>query len=291
MIKPFHIIFLSLVTSFLGAYAVVSWQGTGEVPLQEKQETAYERVMRTGVLRCGYVIYTPSFIKDPNTKEMSGILYEITEQMAQKLGWQVDWSVETSFADFPEELKTEKIDAMCSGAWAISGRAHHVDYTRPLWYSAVAAWVANGNNKINTIEDINTPEIKISAVDGTIPFFLAKEKFPKAEILSMPTLSDYTLNLLNVENGKADVTFVEVYQGNDYLNKNPNTIKNITTNQPITVYGNTIFVKKGEQDLLNALNTALDELINSGFVDQTISKYEKYPNSFRRVAKPYEGEK
>jgi len=46
-------------------------------------------------------------------------------------------------------------------------------------------------------------------------------------------------------------------------------------------------VGKGEDRLRSTLNTAIQELVNNGFVDRVIDKYEKYPNSFQRVAIPY----
>ncbi len=290
--KILSVITLSLLSALVAASVILFFNNHNEVQKKDthKNPTAYQRVMETGVLRCGYAHYPPAFHKDTVTGELSGIMYEITEKMARKLNWQVDWVFETSLADFAEDLKTKKFDALCSAAWPVSARAHHVRFARPLWYSAVGAWTRQDDLRFNqdNLAQINHSDVKISAIDGTMPFHLAQDLFPKASVLSLPALSDYTFNLLNVENGKADVTFVEIYQGHAYLAHNPNTIKNITSDQPIIVYPNSFSVAMGENDLLDTMNMALDELVNSGVVDEIVSAHEKYPNSFRRVAKPYQ---
>ena len=46
------------------------------------KESAYERVLRTGVLRCGYIAYPPHLIVDPATGTISGISHDIIEEAA-----------------------------------------------------------------------------------------------------------------------------------------------------------------------------------------------------------------
>lgn len=50
-----------------------------------KQETTFERVLRTGVIRCGYPVWPPSNIVDPNTKILSGYSHDLTEAVADEL--------------------------------------------------------------------------------------------------------------------------------------------------------------------------------------------------------------
>ncbi len=215
-------------------------------------------------------------------------MFEIINMAAQRLGWTVEWTTETSFSEFPQELYAQKFDAMCGIAWPVSARAHKVDFARPLWYSGIGAWVRDDDDRFRNIEQLNTSEITISAIDGTLPFYLAQERFPKAQLLSLPALSDYTSNMLNVQNKKADVTFTEIYQGNAYLAQNPNRLKNIVPNAPLSVYANSLSVKKGEIDLINTLNTALTELLHSGYVDKIIKTYDNHADSFYFIQKPYQ---
>jgi hypothetical protein len=39
------------------------------------------------------------------------------------------------------------------------------------------------------------------------------------------------------------------------------------------------------------LDVAIEDLLNSGYVDKVLDKYEPYPGTFYRVARPYRIEK
>jgi ABC-type amino acid transport substrate-binding protein len=93
--------------------------------------------------------------------------------------------------------------------------------------------------------------------------------------------------LLEVASGKADISFVEPAVAQEYIKNNPNTIRAIEGIQPLRVFPNVMMVNKGENKFLSMLNIAITELINNGYVDKIIDKYEKYPESFKRVALPY----
>ncbi len=50
---------------------------------QEKmKESAYERVMRTGTIRCGYFLFPPLAVKNPNTNMLSGITADIFNKIS-----------------------------------------------------------------------------------------------------------------------------------------------------------------------------------------------------------------
>ncbi|NTU77067.1 MAG: hypothetical protein HGA90_04555 [Alphaproteobacteria bacterium] len=86
--KPTHIL-LILVLSAVLAFATASFVGGGKGGGQSAQsvvkETRLEQVKRTGVLRCGYLIWPPFNTKDPNTGKMGGFYYDLLEEMGRQL--------------------------------------------------------------------------------------------------------------------------------------------------------------------------------------------------------------
>lgn len=56
---------------------------------------------------------------------------------------------------------------------------------------------------------------------------------------------------------------------------------------PIRTFGNCIMFKRGQSEFKRMLDVAIDEAINKGFVDKSITKYETVPNTFYRVQNPY----
>ena len=94
--------------------------------------------------------------------------------------------------------------------------------------------------------------------------------------------------LLSVSTGKADITFTEPLFAYDFLKHNPKSVQDITPNKPLRVFPNVYMFKTGEPEFKAMLNTALDEMANSGDLDKLISKYEPYPKAYLRCAKPYQ---
>ena len=86
---------------------------------------------------------------------------------------------------------------------------------------------------------------------------------------------------------KVDVTFVEPFFGAGFMKSNPGPLKNIALQRPIRVFGNTMMFKRGETEFKQMMNSAFEELLNQGYVDDLISKYEPFPGAFYRAQQPY----
>jgi hypothetical protein len=103
----------------------------------------------------------------------------------------------------------------------------------------------------------------------------------------MPQLTDISQLFLQVTGNHADLLFAEPYYGYEYLRNNPGTVRNIAVAQPIRVFGNCYMFHRGEWQLKHMLDVAIQDLLNSGFVDEVIRRYEPAPGTFYRVAKPF----
>jgi ABC-type amino acid transport substrate-binding protein len=116
---------------------------------------------------------------------------------------------------------------------------------------------------------------------------IASSQFPLAQKISLPQNSDVSQTLLNIQNSKADITFVEPFIAEQYLKNNPNSVQNIIQKNPIRTFGNCFMFKKGQSEFKRMLDIAIAETLNKGFVEKSIAKYEIVPNSFYRVQSPY----
>lgn len=253
------------------------------------KESAFERMVRTGTLHCGYILYDPVVMKDPNTGEMSGIVVDLMNEIARRTGtgMKVEWTVESSYATFAEDIGKSNVDLMCATLWTMTDTGLHGVSTIPLWYSGLGAFVRADDERFQNITALNSETVTISSMDGSISGIVAREDFPKAKLLEVPDMSDYSLQLLNVVNGKADAAFLEVNIAAAFLKSHPGALKNLIPDAPLRIYSNALLVRRGEQDMLNFINMALTEMMNDGFIDKLLSKYEAYPGSFYRVALPY----
>lgn len=286
------VVVLVLVTNFI--YDGVRRQSSDSAKppvIGGKAKTAYDQIVERGTIRCGYVSNPPSCMKDPNTGELSGIFVEAIEEAAKKLELKVDWTEEVGWGSMIEGIKAGRYDMVPCAIWPTSQRSRHVDFTRPLFYSGVCAYVRSNDNRFdNDIALINSPSVKIATMDGEMAEVIADTDFPKAEKLQVPQLSEITSMLLNVRDKKADVTFVELFFAQEFQNNNPGALKNITVSSPLRVFPNTVLIPKGEFELKQMVNTAIEELVNIGTVDSLIGKYEPVPGTFYRMAPPYRAE-
>lgn len=259
------------------------------VAAAEVQEFAFERMKRTQTIQCGYILYDPVVTKDPNTGEMKGIIVDLMNEVAKRAasGMKVEWTVELTYATFAEDLKKPNVDLMCATLWTMADTGLVGTSTVPLWYSGLGAFVRQDDDRFSTVETLNNSKVTVSDIDGSVSGIVAAQDFPNAKILSLPHSDDYASQLLNVVTKKADVAFLDTNYGAEFLAKNPGTIKNLVPSKPLRVYSNALLVRNGEQDMLNFMNMALTELMNDGFIDKVLDKYEAYPGSFYRVARPY----
>ena len=253
----------------------------------EKEISTYEKVLKAGKIRVGYISYPPSFIVNPDGS-YGGIFYETIEKIGENLGLEIEYAEEVTWDGMIESIRTGRVDMVCTGIWPTTQRGKHVDFATPLFYSVVKAYTYEGNTKFdNDISKINSPDVTISTIDGEMTSIIADMDFPKAKKNTVTQLTGVSQTLLDIKVKKADVTFVEPAIALEFASKNPNTIKEVKGVQPLRVFPNSMMLPKGEEDFISTINIATIELINNGFVDRIINKYEKYPNSFYRTQLPY----
>jgi len=230
----------------------------------------------------------PLFLIDPNTKQKSGLFYDLVNSAAAKLGLKVDWTEEVGYGQMIEGLNTHRYDIVGSGIWINAGRGKDADFTIPVYYDAVLAYVRDGDTRFDKdLSILNSPNFTISTMDGELGETIAKTDFPRAKTEALPQTADFTQLIMNVVNRKADVAFLSLAAARQYQEANPGQIKAANLGRPVRVFPVAIIVPKGAYDFKQALDYALSEMLNSGEVESILKKYEKVPGSFLRIALPY----
>jgi len=252
-------------------------------------ESLHDRVLRTGKIRAAYAVYFPLFMRDPNTKKYSGIGYDTLQLVAKRLGLQLEMTEEVSTGTMIEGLRGNRYDIMACPVWANATRARAADFSRPLCYSTICAFTKYGDKRLDSsLKALSSGKYKVATIDGEMAEMIAKADFPATKRLSLPQLAPFSDLLLSVSTGKADITFGEPLFGYDFNRHNPKSIQNITPNNPLRVFPNVYMFKVGEPEFKAMLNTALDEIANSGELEKIIARYEPYPRAYLRCAAPYQ---
>jgi polar amino acid transport system substrate-binding protein len=249
-------------------------------------ETTYERVLRTGEIRCAYQPYAPALVKDPNTGQLSGIFYDVMTEVGRRLNVKINWVEEVGYGVIPEGFKSDRYDMFCNTVWPTPERSREGDFTIPLYYSPVDIFVRADDHRFDDdIAKLDDPSITMAMKDGDISQSFASAAFPNAKQESITQLSDTSQTLDDVANHKADATINEPSLLVQYLEHNPGSLRDIIPTRPLRVSGNTLMIKPDQYQFKVMLDTTLRDLLNSGFMDKELTKYPKSPEL--AVALPY----
>lgn len=254
-----------------------------------KEETAFDRVIRTGTIRCAYVTRPPHIIIDPNTNKMSGIDHDIVEAIGKAADLKIEWVEEAGFGVFPENLNSGKEDMFCSMVLINAKRAKRVELTSPIEYLPLHAYAREDDRRFDgNLSKINNPSITAAVVDGTSQKAATISAFPKANLYALQNMSDNSEMIMGLVSGKADIVVLEDNSVYNYNKNNPEKkLRRIPADAPIRTYAEAFAVGKNEWALLNLINASLIELQGNGIIDNIIEKYNTIPGSILPAAKPY----
>ncbi|MCP5404894.1 MAG: amino acid ABC transporter substrate-binding protein [Pseudomonadaceae bacterium] len=269
---------LALVVAVVASALTVWWLGKGDGPSAQR-ESAYERVMRTGVLRCGYASIPPALVVEPNTGEISGLDYEVVTALAAKLGLSVEWVEETGFGMTPLGLNGGKFDMFCTGNWIDSRKAKQVFATLPYYYNPVMVLVRVDDHRFDEdFRRINDESVVVAGIDNDPTIHIAEEDYPKAKLHVLPDIVSFAEAVEAMLAGKADVMFMPYWSGMDYMEKTPGKVR-VIEDKPVRSFPMGFELPR-DSELKYMLDVAMRELIVSGEVKALLKNY--YGNDARQ---------
>jgi len=255
------------------------------------KETAFERVMRTQTIRCVYATGKPWLSIDPNTKQRSGIMVDVMEEIGKALSMKIDWSNgEVGWGELSAAVDSGRGDVICSAMWASANRAKATAFTRPLFYTPIEIWARADDKRFdNAPERINASDVAIVVDEGDFNEKIAQTDFPKARRNAKPQVAGLDYFFMTLLSKKADVVFISSNYAQDFLKEQPQTIRKVPMANPLRVYENVIGTSIHEQKLRNAIDAAVGDLLSSGTIARILAKYQTdYPSSFYLPAVPYQ---
>ncbi|MGD9649922.1 MAG: substrate-binding periplasmic protein, partial [Dongiaceae bacterium] len=175
---------ISLLTAIVVVIIMLRFYGpSSSAPALEtkKAESTFERITRTGVIRCGYGTWPPYLMKDPNTGQLSGMNYEVMEAIGRNLELKIEWTEEVGWGNYIEGINTKRYDMFCASVWPNGPRTKNTTLTKPTFYSAAYALARIDDHRFDgDLSKVNDPAVKISVIEGDYTESLAKEDYPKA---------------------------------------------------------------------------------------------------------------
>lgn len=279
-------IILTLLLAIAASAATVHFMGAGSAA-NTVAEGAYDRILRTGTLRCGYFVWPPLTTKDPATGQLGGLTTEFSEKVAAALELKIEWVQELSFGTYIQDISSGRFDAECAQGWPTPARAKYTYYSLPFAYVPQVAVVRTGETRFDA--DRNTmaaASVRIATIDGESSQKTYRGKFSTATEVSLPQTAAPTDLILNVVTGKADATFIDKLTAVQYAQANPDTIKIVEYDPPIHLI-ELNFTLTQDDKLRQAIDVATRQFLYDGTVEALLRKYEPAPGTFVRVTGAY----
>ena len=278
------VVILAFLAGIFGAYVMPSAQKT------QQNETAYERVMRTGVLHCAYGLWEPAVMRDPTTGQFSGVVYDFMQEVGRSLNLKIEYSLEVPWDSIGVALKSGKADAHCAGVFATPSRGRAMAFSDPVFFSPTVAFARADDKRFDyKLDRINQADITAALSDDDITTEIYQRDFPNAKKWDLPQFAPPEELFLAILTKKADVTFNAPSRLASFEKGYPGKVRVIPTAKPLRIFPNVIATDISEQELLHVLNTAIVQMIDSGVVDKLVTKYKpKYNMDFLvPVNRPY----
>lgn len=248
----------------------------------------YDRVIASGQLGCGYIVWPPMVTKDINTREFGGVTYEVSQALAAALELKLVMQQEFNLATYMQDLNNGRYDIECTGGWPNAKRGKYIEYSKPYGYFSIVAVVRNEDVRQGELGWINDPAVKVAVIDGETSAMIQARRYPKAAAVELPASSNASDLLMNVMTGKADVTFTDMPSFTTFEKTNPGKLRALT-NKPVRLVPLTFSIPAGEYRLQNMVNTALDELMLDGVIDRILAKYDASGTMLKPVPPPHQG--
>lgn len=237
-----------------------------------KQESKVDKIKKAGKLVLGTSAdYPPyEFHKSVDGKdEIVGFDVEIAKEIAKDLGVKLEIK-DMDFKGLLNALDAGNIDIVLAGMTPTPEREKSVDFSN-IYYKAEQKVVvrAEDKDKIKVADDLKGK--KLGVQKGSIQEDIAKNQLPGAEPQALGKISDIVL-ALNTK--KYDAAIIEGPVATSYVNANKNLV--IADLQLKTEdAGSAAAVKKGNKDLVDAVNKTLERLNNEKAIDKLVTDANK----------------
>lgn len=236
--------------------------------------TRLERIEKSGVLKCGYTIWPPAVMVDPNTGDLSGIFYDLMEEIGKQWGIDIEWTTEISPPQMFDDMNIGRYDMVCSAYLPSPARAKKGMFSASIFYNTLNLYVREDDARFDYKHDLaNNPDVRFVATEGNIMSIVTSRKFPEATLIGLPEYSTPSDTFLHIETGKADILISEPLTYALYNKNNPDKIRRVK-GEPLSLSGVSMPMPSKEYDFKYAIDTTLEFLQNTGFIDETLDKYE-----------------
>ena len=197
--------------------------------------------------------------------DIVGIDAEIAGLLAEKLGLKLE-IMDMDFSAIVTSVQTGGVDIGLAGMTVTEERLENVNFTNS-YATGVQVIIVKEDSEIASADDLEGKLIGVQ--EGTTGYTFCSEDFGEENVLAYTNGATAVQNLIN---GSVDCVVIDQQPAISFVEANEG-LKILETEYVIEDYA--AAVAKENTALLEALNTALDELIEDGSIQAVLDKYIK----------------
>ena len=229
--------------------------------------SALQEIKDSGKLVVGtcadYPPYEWHLVQDGEDK-IIGFDIDIAQAIADELGVELE-VIDMDFDGLIPALSTGKVDMIIAGMNPTEERKQSVDFT-DIYYTQKDALVIKSEDAKDIRSENDLKKSSLATQTATIQEEYLLENFPDAELESVPKWSDAILLLVT---GKADAVLMVETVARRYVEENEG-LEIADFDVASTPNESAIAVAKDSEDFLEEVNDILDEMEDSGKIEELI---------------------
>ncbi|WP_339149495.1 MULTISPECIES: amino acid ABC transporter substrate-binding protein [unclassified Sutcliffiella] len=262
LLSALALLFLSAVV--LAACGTSNDNGsTGDAP-KEETDNLLSKVEKEGELLIGTEGTYPPFTFHDKSGKLTGFDVEIAEAIAEKMGVEAKF-METQWDAMFAGLDSKRFDMIANQVGIREDRQEKYDFSDHYITSAAVLVTKEDNDEINGFEDIDG---KKSAQSLTSNYADIAREY-NAEIEGVEGFNQ-AIELIN--SNRVDVTINDKLSVLDFQKNRPNAAIKIVAESDNAAQSGFMF-RKGSDELVEAVNKALAEIIEDGTYEEIAEKW------------------
>ena len=214
--------------------------------------------------------FPPFDTVDEETGEIIGFDMDLMNAIAEDQGFAVEY-VDMEFDSLIPALQAGNGDIITAGMNAEDPeRQAQVDFSDTYYDSALVVVVKADNETITSIDDL-TADMKVASQIGTTGADEVNSLAEAGSIKEAVILNGFDTCMLQLINGDVQAVIIDKPVAEAYMNKQEGKVK--TVGEPLNAESYGFAVQKGNTELLEKINTGLQNVKDNGTYDELIEKW------------------
>jgi ABC-type amino acid transport substrate-binding protein len=191
----------------------------GKVAELAEQSPTVQAILDRGEMRGGVALAPPWLIEDPQAGRLEGPNTLIVDRLADELGVEARY-VNSGWDTIVAGLQADQFDIAVAPLFATPERLEVIDFVT-FTQAGTCYLVMADNDEINTLDDLNNPDVTVGTLTGTGTEQAFKRKYPDATIDSVAGATGQIERLQDLLAGRIDVSTLDSPMGPVYAEKFP----------------------------------------------------------------------